>query len=166
MVAASDTAIRETLADAELPCLLSSLAFATGDLSLLKAHLQVDPLLAGEPQGGLTEAQQAEAQAGIARTNLQRSRELVAQNFVSQSAVDHSRLREYLSSLNNDLERYARIFELETAHAERKLDIIHCLSVEERVIPAYDSLACGMAHRLEQVVFDTDARHLTVSAEH
>jgi len=83
----------------------------------------------------------------------------------SQSAVDHSRLREYLSSLNNDLERYARIFELETAHAERKLDIIHCLSAEERVIPAYDSLACGMAHRLEQVVFDPDARHLTVSAE-
>ena len=60
MVAATDTAIREALADAELPCLLSSLAFATGDLSLLKPHLQVDPLLAGEPQGGLTEAQQAE----------------------------------------------------------------------------------------------------------
>jgi membrane fusion protein (multidrug efflux system) len=33
---------------------------------------------------------QAEAQASIARTNLQRSRELVAQNFVSQSAVDQN----------------------------------------------------------------------------
>ena len=33
---------------------------------------------------------QAEAQAGIARTNLQRNRELVAQNFVSQSVVDQS----------------------------------------------------------------------------
>ena len=84
----------------------------------------------------------------------------------SQSAVDHSRLREYLSSLNNDLERYARIFELETAQAERKLDIIHCLSAEEKVVPAYDSLACGIAHRLEQVVFDKDARHLTVSSDH
>jgi membrane fusion protein (multidrug efflux system) len=33
---------------------------------------------------------QAEAQAGIARTELQRNRELVAQAFVSQSAVDQS----------------------------------------------------------------------------
>jgi membrane fusion protein (multidrug efflux system) len=33
---------------------------------------------------------QAEAQAGIARTQLQRNRELVAQGFVSQSAVDQS----------------------------------------------------------------------------
>jgi len=33
---------------------------------------------------------QAEAQAAIARTNLQRSRELQAQNFVSQSAVDQN----------------------------------------------------------------------------
>ncbi len=33
---------------------------------------------------------QAEAQAGIARTNLERNRELVAQNFVSQSVVDQS----------------------------------------------------------------------------
>lgn len=41
---------------------------------------------------GLQTAQvrQAEAQAGIARTNLQRNRELVAQNFVSQSVVDQS----------------------------------------------------------------------------
>ncbi|MCY1462470.1 hypothetical protein D9M71_802490 [compost metagenome] len=84
----------------------------------------------------------------------------------SQSAVDHSRLREYLSSLNNDLERYVRIFELETVQAERKLDIFQCLSAEEKVIPAYDSLACGIAHRLEQVVFTADARHLTVSATH
>ena len=34
--------------------------------------------------------QQAEAQASIARTNLQRHRELAGQNFVSQSAVDQS----------------------------------------------------------------------------
>ncbi|MFK0087880.1 ATP-dependent Clp protease proteolytic subunit [Pseudomonas sp. NPDC090755] len=83
----------------------------------------------------------------------------------SQSAVDHSRLREYLSSLNNDLERYVRIFELETQQAERKLDIFQCLSAEEKVIPAYDSLVCGIAHRLEQVVFAKDTRHLTISGD-
>ncbi|MNH26459.1 hypothetical protein D3C79_865140 [compost metagenome] len=59
-----------------------------------------------------------------------------------------------------------RIFELETAQAERKLDIFHCLSTEEKVIPAYDSLPYGIAHRLEQVVFEKDARHLTVSGAH
>ena len=38
----------------------------------------------------LAQLQQAQAQAGIARTNLQRNRELVAQNFVSASVVDQS----------------------------------------------------------------------------
>jgi ATP-dependent Clp protease protease subunit len=42
-------------------------------------------------------------------------------NF-NQASVDHSRLREYLSSLNNDLDRYVKIFEQETEQAERKLD--------------------------------------------
>jgi membrane fusion protein, multidrug efflux system len=36
------------------------------------------------------QVKQAEAQATIARTNLQRNRELLAQNFVSQSVVDQS----------------------------------------------------------------------------
>ena len=38
----------------------------------------------------VAQVRQAEAQAGIARTNLQRNRELVAQIFVSQSVVDQS----------------------------------------------------------------------------
>jgi len=59
MLNASDDAIRSALADAELPCLLPSLAYATGDLSLLRDEFRTDPLLAGEPQGGLTESQQA-----------------------------------------------------------------------------------------------------------
>jgi membrane fusion protein (multidrug efflux system) len=38
----------------------------------------------------MAQLRQSEAQAGIANTNLQRNRELVAQNFVSQSVVDQS----------------------------------------------------------------------------
>jgi membrane fusion protein, multidrug efflux system len=38
----------------------------------------------------LAQVRQAEAQASIARTNLQRSRELAAQSFVSQSVVDQN----------------------------------------------------------------------------
>lgn len=85
--------------------------------------------------------------------------------YFNQGSVDHSRLREYLSSLNNDLDRYVKIFEQETEEAERKLDIFKCLSAEERVIAAQDSLACGIAHRVEQVVFAEGAVHWKVSGD-
>jgi 4-hydroxyacetophenone monooxygenase len=54
-----DDAIRAALADAELPPLLPALAYCTGDLTILDDTLRPDPLLAGMPQGGLTEEQQA-----------------------------------------------------------------------------------------------------------
>jgi 4-hydroxyacetophenone monooxygenase len=56
-----DEEIARALEDAEIPPLLPSLAYLTGDLSLLRADLRPDPLLLGMPQGGLTEDQQAEA---------------------------------------------------------------------------------------------------------
>jgi ATP-dependent protease ClpP protease subunit len=86
--------------------------------------------------------------------------------YFNHSTVDHSRLREYLSSLNNDLDRYVKIFELETAQADRKLDIFKCLSAEEKVIAAQDSMSCGIAHRVEQIVFPADSVHWKVSGEH
>lgn len=55
-----DDEIRAALAEAELPPLLPALAYATGDLSLLREHLRPDPLLAAMEQGGLGEEQQAE----------------------------------------------------------------------------------------------------------
>jgi len=85
--------------------------------------------------------------------------------YFSQSSVDHSRLREYLSSLDNDLQRYVRIFEQETVDAREKLDIFKCLSAEEKVIDAHDSLACGIAQKVERVVFADDAVHWKVSGE-
>lgn len=59
----TDDQIRAHLERAELPPLLASLAYLTADLSLLKPHLRVDPLLASMPQGGLTDEQQAEVRA-------------------------------------------------------------------------------------------------------
>jgi 4-hydroxyacetophenone monooxygenase len=56
----SDEEIRAYLADAEIPPLLPAIAYITGDRSVLKPGLAPDPLLAGMPQGGLTEEQQAE----------------------------------------------------------------------------------------------------------
>jgi membrane fusion protein (multidrug efflux system) len=64
---------------------VARLAFADGQ-RVRKGNLlvQLDDTLQ------LAQLKQAEAQASIARTNLQRNRELVAQGFISQSAVDQS----------------------------------------------------------------------------
>jgi 4-hydroxyacetophenone monooxygenase len=55
----SDEEIGRVLDEAQLPPLLPALAYATGDLSLLRDDLRPDPLLASLPQGGLTDDQQA-----------------------------------------------------------------------------------------------------------
>ena len=60
-ITASDDEIRAHVAAAEVPPLLPALAYATGDLSLLRDDLRPDPLLVAMPQGGLTDAQLAEA---------------------------------------------------------------------------------------------------------
>lgn len=57
MVLTSDDEIREILAKVEIPPLLPALAYATGDLSLLRDDLRPDPLTFALAQGGLTEEQ-------------------------------------------------------------------------------------------------------------
>ena len=59
----TDAQIAAALADAELPPLLPALAYLTGDLSVLRPELQVDPLMIGMPQGGLSDEQQASVRA-------------------------------------------------------------------------------------------------------
>jgi 4-hydroxyacetophenone monooxygenase len=62
---ADDAAIEAALADAELVALLATVAHLTGDLGYLEPALRPDPLLAREPQAGLTAEQQARARALI-----------------------------------------------------------------------------------------------------
>ena len=62
-ITASDDELREALAVSDLPALLPALAHITGDLSLLRPELRIDPLLMGEDQGGLTPEQQAAIRA-------------------------------------------------------------------------------------------------------
>ena len=57
-ITASDDELRDALEVADLPALLPALAHVTGDLSLLRPDLRIDPLLMGEDQGGLTPEQQ------------------------------------------------------------------------------------------------------------
>jgi 4-hydroxyacetophenone monooxygenase len=60
-VDATDDELRRLLAEAELPPLLPALAYATGDLSLLRHDLRPDPALIVLPQGGLSPEQQETA---------------------------------------------------------------------------------------------------------
>src|SRR5438045_1393596 len=62
-IQADDQTLRATLDVADLPALLPALAMATGDLSLLRPDLRIDPLLMLEDQGGLTPDQQARIRA-------------------------------------------------------------------------------------------------------
>jgi len=62
-ITATDEELRDALEVADLPALLPALAHVTGDLSLLRAELRIDPLLMGEEQGGLTPDQQADIRA-------------------------------------------------------------------------------------------------------
>lgn len=58
---ATDEELRDHLAEAELPPLLPALAYATGDMSLLRDDLRPDPALVVLPQGGLSPEQQEAA---------------------------------------------------------------------------------------------------------
>jgi 4-hydroxyacetophenone monooxygenase len=62
-ITATDDEIRAALEDAEVPPLLPALAYLTGDLTLLRDELRIDPLLVAMPQGGLSDEQQAAARA-------------------------------------------------------------------------------------------------------
>jgi 4-hydroxyacetophenone monooxygenase len=58
-VTASDEELRRHLADAELQPLLPALAYATGDMRLLRDDLRPDPLMLALPAGGFTDEQAA-----------------------------------------------------------------------------------------------------------
>ena len=61
VITADDDELREVLRDAVLPPLLVALAHVTGDLSLLRDDLRIDPTRIAEPQGGLSDEQQTTA---------------------------------------------------------------------------------------------------------
>jgi 4-hydroxyacetophenone monooxygenase len=62
-ITATDEELGASLADAALLPLIPSLAYLTGDLTLLRDELRPDPLLLRMPQGGLTEEQGAAVRA-------------------------------------------------------------------------------------------------------
>lgn len=111
----SDEELRAILEQAELPPLLPALAYATGDLSLLRDHLKPDPLLFGAmPQGGLTDEQQAEIRA-LALETLRRFRDDGCVAAPTPAEADVQRIMEYAVG-GADMAAYIPLLEEELAH--------------------------------------------------
>jgi 4-hydroxyacetophenone monooxygenase len=60
-ITVDDEFLRNALEDADVPALLPALAYITGDFSLLREDLRIDPALMMQDQGGLTPEQLADA---------------------------------------------------------------------------------------------------------
>ncbi|MEA3018766.1 MAG: 4-hydroxyacetophenone monooxygenase, partial [Actinomycetota bacterium] len=111
-ITSSDDELRAILADAELPPLLPALAYATGDLSLLREELRPEPLMLALPQGGLTDEQQA-AVRELALDALVRFRDGGSQPApvpseaetlqIMEFAVGGTRMGDYLPLLEEEL---------------------------------------------------------------
>src|SRR3954447_3263910 len=110
----SDEEIAQILLEAELPPLLPALAYATGDLSLLRDDLRPDPLLFAMPQGGLTEEQQATVRE-IALAELIKFRDGGCVTAPTPSEADVQRIMEYTVG-GADMGAYIPLLEEELAH--------------------------------------------------
>ena len=58
-----DQTIRAALEDAHVPSLVTALVHLTGDVSFLRGDIKVDTAFLGDPQGGISEEQQARVRA-------------------------------------------------------------------------------------------------------
>lgn len=70
-------------------------------------------------------------------------------HWTLHGAVDHARMSEYATSLDYDLELYARIVAENTRGAPERLDIPRYLMAYPRFLGPEDALACGLIHTLD-----------------
>jgi len=113
-ITVSDDELRAILLEAELPPMLPALAYATGDMSLLRDDLKPDPLLFAMPQGGLTEEQQATIRE-IALDVLIRFRDGGCVPAPTPSEEDVQRIMEFAVG-GADMAAYIPLLEEELAH--------------------------------------------------
>jgi 4-hydroxyacetophenone monooxygenase len=110
----SDDELRRYLAEAEIQPLLPALAYATGDLTLLRDELRPDPLMLALPQGGYTEEQEA-AIRDLALEVLIRFRDGGCVPAPVPSDDDVLRIMEYAVG-GADMADYRPLLEEELAH--------------------------------------------------
>jgi 4-hydroxyacetophenone monooxygenase len=149
----SDDEIRAALEQAEIPPLLPTLAYLTGDLSLLVAEVRPDPTLMALPQGGLTPEQQATARA-LALDTLVRFRDRGCRPAPPPSDRDLARIMEFCVG-GADMADYVPLLSEELAllgqdrrgPAWRKADVAHDTEFRVAIIGAGMSGLLA-AHRL------------------
>lgn len=158
-VTASDDEIRRHLEDAEIQPLLPALAYATGDLTLLRDELRPDPLMLALPQGGFTD-EQAEAIRELALEVLIRFRDGGSVPAPVPDDEHVLRIMEYAVG-GADMAAYLPLLEEELAHRGedrraptwRKDDIAP--DVDFRVIVIGAGMSGLLAsHRLNQAGVD------------
>ncbi len=113
LATASADEIRHALGQAEIPPLLPTLAYLTGDLSLLRDDLRPDPALLALPQGGLTDAQQHRARE-LALEVLVRFRDAGCRPSPPPAPRDLLRIMEYAVG-GSGMEEYLPLLEEELA---------------------------------------------------
>lgn len=155
----TDDQIRAALAEAEIPPLLPSLAYLTGDLGLLRDALRPDPLLLSLPQGGLTDDQQAQIRE-IALMTLIDFREGRSQPAPPPTPDDLLRILEFTVG-GAGMDAYLPLLEEELAYrgedrrgpAWRKDEVAPDLAFNVVIIGAGMSGILA-AHRLDQAGVD------------
>jgi 4-hydroxyacetophenone monooxygenase len=156
----SDDEIRAHLAEAELQPLLPALAYATGDLSLLRDDLKPDPMMLALPTGGFTD-EQAEAIRELALETLIRFRDQGCVPAPVPLDQDVLRIMEYAVGGGAEMADYLPLLEEELGHRGEdrraptwhKADVAPDVDFRVLVIGAGQSgLLTG--HRLQQAGVD------------
>lgn len=157
----SDDEIRAHLADAELQPLLPALAYATGDMSLLRDDLRPDPLLLSLPGGGFTD-EQADAIRALALEVLVRFRDGGCRPAPVPSDQDLLRIMDHaIGGTDTDMAAYLPLLEEELAHRgeDRRAPTWHKDDVAPDVDFRVVVIGAGMSgilagHRLDQAGVD------------
>jgi 4-hydroxyacetophenone monooxygenase len=158
-ITASDDELQAILEDAELPPLLPALAYATGDMSLLRDELRPDPLLFLLPNAGLDDAQ-AQAIRELALEALIRFRDSGSCPAAPPSDDDVLRIMEFAVG-GSDMGAYLPLVEEELAHRDedRRAPAWHISDIAPDVDFRVAVIGAGMsgllaAHRLRQAGLD------------
>ncbi len=112
-ITATDEELGAALEVADLPALLPALAHVTGDLSLLRPELRVDPLLMFEDQGGLTPDQE-DALRALALETLIAFRDGGSVAAPMPTGPDLRRILEYMAG-GQDVDEYLPMMREELA---------------------------------------------------